>query len=448
MENNIVIVGAGVAGLTLGYKLAKQGYLVTIVEKEATVGGLARSFQYGDFIFDIGPHRFHTEDPKVLKFLDEVLGKEVITIPRKSGVWMFGKFHDWPLRPKDMFRFPFKVMLHAALDLFTNTHRDGEDFESYILNRYGETLYRVFFEPYTEKFLHIKPKDLHRDWAISGIDRAVIDKKVSVNSALDLLRTTLMPKPIKTEFLYPAHGGINVFAELLARGIRENKGQILLNTTPTSIKVKGGKIVELQCSNKEKFAPDQLIWTAPINVLTNLVDMPDPGLRYLAIVCFNVEVEGPPRHDYQWCYFGGYDTLFNRSSIPVLFSPATTPEGTHGICIEVSCIEGDACWRNPEALAEPLKFQLKVGGMCEDTSYIRRIHIERIPNTYPIYEMGFHQRLKDVRAGLGQIANLSLLGRTGTFWYNNMDHSIRMALDMVEDIVSGESKQKTYSRKL
>ncbi len=444
---DVVIVGAGVAGLTLGYKLSKQGYRVTVIEKEATVGGLARSFQYDDFIFDIGPHRFHTEDPKVLKFIDEILGQNVISIPRMSGVWMFGNFHDWPLRPKDLFKFPFKVMWHAALEMFTNTHREGETFESYILNRYGETLYRVFFEPYTEKFLHIKPKDLHRDWAISGIDRAVIDKKVSVNSSLDLLKTTLLPKPIKTEFLYPSYGGINVFAEILAQGIRENNGQVLLDIKPTALRVQKNKIVELQCG-KQKFKVDQLVWTAPIDVLTNLLDMADPGLRYLAIACFNVEIEGPPRHDYQWCYFGGYDTLFNRSSIPLLFSPATAPPGMHGLCIEVSCLEGDACWRNPDALSEVLKFQMKVGGMCEDTSFIRRIHIERIPNTYPIYEMGFQKRLKDIKAALGQTANLSLLGRTGTFWYNNMDHSIRMALDMAEDIVSGQSRQKSYDRKL
>jgi protoporphyrinogen oxidase len=443
----VVIVGAGVAGLTLGYKLAKEGYSVTILEKEKTVGGLARSFLYDEFVFDIGPHRFHTEDPRVIEFIYEVLGQHIIKIPRMSGVWMFGKFHDWPLRPMDIFRFPFKVMLHAGLELLTNTHREGEDFEKYILNRYGETLYRVFFEPYTEKFLHIKPKDLHRDWAISGIDRAVIDKKVSVNSALDLLKTTLLPKPIKTEFLYPSYGGISVFAELLTKSIEENNGRVILNTQPTALKVHNDKIAELHCG-KEKFPTDQLIWTAPIGVLTDLLDMSKPKLRYLAIICFNVEIEGPPVHEYQWCYFGGYDTLFNRSSIPILFSPATSPKGMHGICIEVSCLEGDVCWRNPEVLAELLKFQLKVGGMCQDTSAIRQIHIERIPNTYPIYEMGFHKRLKDVKAALGQMSNLSLLGRTGTFWYNNMDHSIRMALDMAEDIVSGETKQRTFSRKL
>ncbi len=444
---NVLIVGAGVSGLSLGRQLAKQGYKITIIEKESSVGGLARSFTYDDFVFDIGPHRFHTEDAKVLDFIKEILTKKVISIPRKSGVWMFGKFHDWPLRPRDLFNFPFKVMYHAGLDLFNKTHREGESFENYILDRYGKTLYKVFFEPYTEKFLHIMPKDLHRDWAISGIDRAVIDKKVNVNSALDLLKTTLLPKPIQTDFLYPSYGGIDVFSELLAQEIKANNGEIILNTAPTAIKVKDNKLVGLDCG-KEKFTFDHIVWTAPINVLTRLLDLPDPGVRYLAIICFNVEIEGAPKHDYQWCYFGGYDTIFNRSSIPLLFSPATAPEGMHGICIEVSCLEHDDCWNHPEALSEMLKFQLKVGGMCEDTSNIHRVHIERIPNTYPIYEMGFHQKLKNIKSTLGLIPNLSLLGRTGTFWYNNMDHSIRMGLDMADDMITGGSQQKNYSRKL
>ena len=50
MENHqdlpVVIVGAGVAGLTLGLKLAEAGVPVVILEREKTVGGLARSFSY------------------------------------------------------------------------------------------------------------------------------------------------------------------------------------------------------------------------------------------------------------------------------------------------------------------------------------------------------------------------------------------------------------------
>ena len=65
----VVIVGAGIAGLSAGLRLAEAGIRVTVVEKEGTVGGLARSFTYGDYVFDVGPHRFHTDDPEVLAFI-------------------------------------------------------------------------------------------------------------------------------------------------------------------------------------------------------------------------------------------------------------------------------------------------------------------------------------------------------------------------------------------
>ena len=61
----VMIVGAGVAGLSLGHELVCAGHDVTLVEILPEIGGLARSFRYGDFCFDMGPHRFHTDDARV-----------------------------------------------------------------------------------------------------------------------------------------------------------------------------------------------------------------------------------------------------------------------------------------------------------------------------------------------------------------------------------------------
>jgi len=70
---NATIVGAGVAGLTLGYLLSKKRIPVILIEKEEAIGGLARSFHYKDWSIDIGPHRFHTDDSVVREFLDEIM---------------------------------------------------------------------------------------------------------------------------------------------------------------------------------------------------------------------------------------------------------------------------------------------------------------------------------------------------------------------------------------
>ena len=43
MENNIIIVGAGISGLTVAHYLIKKGYNVHIYEKSNVVGGMARS---------------------------------------------------------------------------------------------------------------------------------------------------------------------------------------------------------------------------------------------------------------------------------------------------------------------------------------------------------------------------------------------------------------------
>ena len=153
----VTIVGAGVAGLTIGYQLSRRGYQVTIVERNNVVGGLGRTFHYGDFHFDVGPHRFHTENPRVAAFIREILLEEAIEIPRKSGARMFGKYHEWPLRPSILAAMPIKLMVTGAEDLVFKEHLPGESFEADVVNKYGRTLYEIFFEPYTRKFLFYSP---------------------------------------------------------------------------------------------------------------------------------------------------------------------------------------------------------------------------------------------------------------------------------------------------
>ena len=88
MDERIVVVGAGVGGLTLAERLLQEqtsGQSVTVIEREENPGGLARTFSIDGFEFDIGPHRFHTSDPAVQCYLLEILGDDFITMPRASS---------------------------------------------------------------------------------------------------------------------------------------------------------------------------------------------------------------------------------------------------------------------------------------------------------------------------------------------------------------------------
>jgi protoporphyrinogen oxidase len=178
-----------------------------------------------------------------------------------------------------------------------------------------------------------------------------------------------------------------------------------------------------------------VIWTAPLTTLLNLLHLDPSPIRYLSTIIFNIELAGDPAIKYQWCYFGQQDTTINRISIPVLFSPLAAPRSGTGICVEITCFEGDNSWNNPESLVQEVINDLIKVKVIKRKEDIQKIHIEKIPNTYPVYDTEYLSNLDSVLEQVGRFNKLKLLGRTGTFWYNNMDHSISMTFTMVKDIL-------------
>jgi protoporphyrinogen oxidase len=432
---SVTIVGAGVAGLTIGYQLARRGYDVTIVERNTVVGGLGRTFHYGDFHFDVGPHRFHTENPRVAGFIRGILGEDAIEIPRKSGARMFGRYHEWPLRPSILAAMPVKLMVSGAKDLIFREHLGGESFEADVVNKYGRTLYEIFFEPYTRKFLFYSPSELHRDWARAGVNRAVIDKRAQADNLWSLLKTTMMPKPVETMFLYPPTG-VGRFSDKLAETIAAGGGRIVLGRDVTGIETSGRRITAVEVG-AERVACDNVVWTAPLTTLNSYLGFTDIDLEYLSTVFYNFEIGRPARLDYQWTYFGG-DEIFSRVTAPEAFLKSTVPPGKSGLCVEVTCRQGDERWRHPNQLTDRIVSDLVRTEMIGAASDIERVHIEPVPFTYPIYKLNYLQELTRNLRELGQYSNLLLSGRCGRFWYNNMDHSIGQGLTMADKILRGE----------
>ena len=55
MAKKIIVIGSGFGGLAASLRLKAKGYGVTLVEKHPDLGGRARVFKKGDFIYDGGP---------------------------------------------------------------------------------------------------------------------------------------------------------------------------------------------------------------------------------------------------------------------------------------------------------------------------------------------------------------------------------------------------------
>ena len=156
--NNIIIAGAGLAGLSCGYELCKMGKTVTVVEKHPVVGGLARSFQRKGFFCDMGPHRFFTENEELLKHVLEVTDNNMVSTSRETRIFLMNRYFDYPLKIHNvLLHMPkckiLSIFYHYFAVRLKNLFRrpSDESFEDWVVNRFGWELYRMFFKEYTEK---------------------------------------------------------------------------------------------------------------------------------------------------------------------------------------------------------------------------------------------------------------------------------------------------------
>lgn len=435
--NRFVVVGAGVAGLTLAYYLSKAGQRVTVVEKEAEVGGLARSFHYGNYHFDIGPHRFYTANPQVMNFLREVQSTNFLEIPRFSSVYFMGHYHDWPLRLSTIRKLPPWVACRAGIDLVLKMWQPQEtspDFREYVLHRYGNTLYQTFFRDYTEKFVGIPTELTHKNWAKVGVERATIDEKIHTASLFEIFKLMLLPKPAELNFWYPRYGGIHAFWLLCAQRIRQMGGEILVSSAPKQIIYNNSQITGVLIGN-QPIPCQNLIWSAPITQLSRMLNLPETGLDYRSHIVYNLLLKRQPLHNYQWCYYGAKDLVFSRLTNPVAFSRDTVPPGKGALCAEIACQENDDLWNNPGSIQKALIKNLKQVNIIEKTGDIEEIRVETVANAYPIYRLNYPALLAKAETALSGLGNITLLGRTGRFWYNNMDHSIENAISVACDLL-------------
>ncbi len=434
-EKRILIVGAGISGLTIGNILSKAGIKVTILEKENQIGGLARSVKYDGFTFDFGPHCIFENQGKAGKFIKELLKDELLVVPKKTGVFLMEKYYNWPLNPEVIIKLPWRVKFNALFDFFYRKKYKGNSLREYLLNRYGKTLYRIDFEPYTKKFLDIDPLNLDPDWMKIGIIRAGAGEKLKMDSLWQVFFSLFRKK--SEFFTYPKGGSIQ-FPLALAGQISDGGGQIIKEAEVTGIESDSNKITSIQ-TPKGKFYADRFVWTAPITILDKLLfkntETAD-GLDYISMIFYNMVVNEKIPTEYRWCYFVDTNIFFPRLSISTLFSPTNSPEGKTSLTVEVTCKRDAEIWNAPQKYQDKIIEDLKRVGVIKESTQVERIYIEKIEYAYPVYRLGYREELARLENKLKAYTNLTLSGRQGTFWYCNMDHCVEQGLDIAYNLIN------------
>ncbi len=245
---NLVVIGAGPAGLACAYeclRLAKsknEKLKVTVLDSAKEAGGLSASFELWDMLVDYGPHRFFTMDKKVADFWQQFAGTEVSRVARLTRIYYDRKFYAYPLKPLNAFLNlgPWGSFLCGLSYLKACLRPKGEDktFEEWVSRRFGKRLYEMFFKTYSEKLWGIPCTELDADFAAQRI------------KGLNLFEAVLSAfrgnkgnkhKTLVDEFVYPDFGCGQVY-NAMADGIEKLGGKLKLGVAVRGIKSSDGRV--------------------------------------------------------------------------------------------------------------------------------------------------------------------------------------------------------------
>ena len=430
---DFVILGAGIAGLTAARELADSGKRVLLIEKSAETGGLARTLDHNGYRFDIGGHRFHSNNPHVLRWLGKLLGDDLLTVPRRSHILLNNRYIPYPLKFPDVLQtFPpraaAQMLASYLLANLARPFRPDHSFEDWVINRFGKHIYQIFFQPYTEKVWGISGKRLSADWA---------SQRIGLPSLTSFLRHTLIPDATPpataiSHFFYPRHG-FGMIPEALTQTFLLAGG--VLATESSAVRIKPtpvGYDIMLQPSAVTVSA-ENLIATIPLHALLAVLpngDTLQPRLDYRGLLCVYLAYQQERVSRDSWTYFPDKNLIFGRIHEPKNWSAAMIPDpSTTSLCVEIFASPHEPLWSaDDQDIVSQVVQQLHQLGMVKRNKLIGA-GLRRVPHAYPIYRIGYQQQLATTHHYLSQFKNLHLLGRTGTFFYMNSDGVIEQVLD-------------------
>lgn len=439
-----LILGAGPAGMACAMELHRAGRRFTLVEKQDQVGGLARTYRFGDFRTDNGPHRFFSKNPYLYAFIGGLLGERWITVDRFTRFYIGGKYYRYPVQWRDALGKMGALKAARALADYASARvryagRTPASFEEFALQNFGRSLAEFNVLNYTEKIWGLPCSELSVDWARQRI------QDLSIRS---LLANTLLkragPKTLVDQFYYPESGTGLIYETIRGRIERDNP--VLLNTQPVAVRHDGGRVREVALSTGETLRPEHVVSSVPITTLVGLLDPapPEPvmaaarSLRFRSQVYLFLTIDKPSVSPDQWIYFPDREIPFGRISEMRNFSASMSPPGKTSLFIEFFCWKDDPVWNQTrEALFDRTIAWLERLGLVTRAE-VMEIHHLRREDAYPVYDMGYRAHLDTIKAYLDRLENLRYIGRPGRFRYTNQDHSLEMGILAARSIHDGE----------
>jgi len=445
----IAISGSGITALTAAYKLRQQGHEIHVFEMAPSSGGLASSVNLNGCFYDFGPHEFITNNSTLVDILKDVLGDKFMRIEKVAAQYLYGRYINYPSKPLQLAcALPFSLTCRIAVEVIANKLKmlvmnpSDYSFKSWVVNRFGNTLYEVYFGPYTRKVWGINPDLLD---ARTASDRIAFDSLFDFvwqsfsHYFLNFQNFKNTHNPMRDDFYY-AKGGIGVltsglYQKCIDMGVLFNFSRELIG-----IRHKNGAIKSIEFSDGSKFENfDFLISTIPLNHLCALLAERVPELTFRSMVFVFLKFKGLVDVPYQWIYTPSKDHVFQRITNFQKFDADLCPENSTGLGLEIACDYEDDLWNmQDEEIISKVMSDLGTMNLFE-ASNKPEFKIVRQRFAYPLQKTGYIDKIQKSLALLSQYNNLLTVGRQGQFKYCNMNECMEMALDAADCVDSGRA---------
>ncbi len=448
MSKKIVIIGAGPTGLGAAYRLHELGYDNWVLyEKSDEVGGHATSHvDNKGFVWDEGGHVIFSHYKYFDNLIDSVLGKEQHERIRESWIVKGESLVPYPFQsnlrylPKDV---QVKCLVGAAKAASNGGGREAANFRDWVLATFGEGIADAFMFPYNSKVWTTPLEQMSKSWIADRV--AVMDFKRLLENVL-YERDDVSWGP-NSKFKFPLHGGTG---EIYRRMAKIFAGKIQT----------GKKLAEIDpVRRRVSFADgtgdtyDVLISTAPLDLFVKMMKPADnklldasKGLEHNNLLVLGLGLKKKIETGMCWIYFTDEDMPCYRATYFSHYSPNNVPNGDteqySSLMCEMSFRVGET--PDPEKILDQVTTGLIKAKLLEEAD--RRCVVSRyhrvVEYSYPIPTLGRDPALAVLQPALLSQGIYSR-GRFGAWRYEigNMDHSVMMGVEAVNNILAGEKEE-------
>lgn len=418
--SGVLVVGAGLTGLSVAAHLAERGVAATVLEAGDRVGGACRTLERGGYSFDLTGHLLHLARPESEPLLRHLGARSGLRRHRRrAGIALAGRVTPYPLQIHTH-RLPAAIRRDCLLGFIAAqaaapVESEGDlSFAAWVERRFGAGFARHFFIPYNRKLYRTELEELTTEWVARFVPRPTLADVV--DGALGLYRR---PVGYNASFLYPRRGGIQFLADALARrvpALRLGVPVTAVNLGERSLTLAGGESATWQA----------LVVTAPLPAFLALIaDLPAAAraaagrLRAVAVANLSLGVRGPAPRREHWLYVPEERFPFYRVGIPSNHGEVAPP-GCHTLSVEVSLGSGEGI--PPELEARCLD-GLEQLGLLRDRRGIEVAEWATIDPAYVLFDRarpGAVAAIRDALRGVGVV----LAGRWAEWKYSTMEDAL------------------------